>query len=107
MLVIVLVVVIDSRDVSKKHPSLAFVHVREQRPAFEQQRSKFDNEHDDEHEYDLGSKSHERHSWFGPFLVVLVVVIDSREASKKHPSIVFVHVREQRPAFDPATVKAR
>jgi hypothetical protein len=56
MLVIVLVVVIDSRDVSKKHPSLAFVHVREQRPAFEQQRSKFDNEHDDEHEHDSGTK---------------------------------------------------
>ena len=52
MLVIVLVVVIDSRDVSKKHPSLAFVHVREQRPAFEQERSKFDNEH----EHDSGTK---------------------------------------------------
>jgi len=57
VLVIVLVVVIDSRDVSTKHSSLAFVHVREQRPAFEQQRSKLDNEHDDEHEHDLGSKA--------------------------------------------------
>ena len=56
MLVIVLVVVIDSLDVRTKHPSLVFVHVREQRPAFEQQRSKFDNEHDDEHEHDSGTK---------------------------------------------------
>jgi len=69
VLVIVLVLVIDSRDVSKKHPSLAFVHVREQRPAFEQQWSKLDNAHDDEHEHDSGSKRHERQSWFAPLLV--------------------------------------
>ena len=51
--------------------------------------------------------------WPPPFsllvvlVIVLVLVIDSRDVSTKHPSLVFVHVREQRPAFEPATVKAR
>jgi len=74
-----------------------------ERPAFDQQRSKLDNEH----KHDLGSKSHERQSWLAPlFGLLVVIVIDSLEVSAKHPSLVFVHVRQQRPAFDPATVKS-
>jgi len=64
-----------------------------------------------DYKHDLGNKSRERQSWFAPLLVVLVIVlalvIDSRDVSTKHPSLAFVHVREQRPAFDPATLKAR
>jgi len=44
-----------------------------ERPAFDQQRSKLDNARDDEHEHDLGSKSHERQSWLTSLLVVLVI----------------------------------
>jgi hypothetical protein len=50
------VLVLDSRDVSKKHPLLLSFMFLQERPAFDQQRSKLDNEHDDENEHDWGSK---------------------------------------------------
>jgi hypothetical protein len=105
--VIVIVLVIDSREASKKHPSLGFVHVLRQRPAFAQKRSKLDNEH----EHDSGSKAMNDNLGFCPLyfvlVIVLVLVIDSRDVSKKHPSLAFVDVLQQRAAFDPETVKAR
>jgi hypothetical protein len=58
VLVIVLVLVIDSRDVSKSTRgclrSRLFSHSD---PLFTQQRSKLDNEHDDENENDSGSEA--------------------------------------------------
>ena len=40
------------------HPSLpSFTSVLPERPAFDQQRSKLDNEHDDENENDSGSEA--------------------------------------------------
>jgi len=68
-------------------------------PLLSQQRSKLDNEDDDDDEHD-SKKSHQRESWFAPLLVLLLLVIDSRDVSTKHLSLVFVHVREQRPAFE-------
>ena len=41
----------------KKSSAAAFVHVLPQRPAFDQQQSKLDNEHDDENEHDSGARS--------------------------------------------------
>jgi len=56
VLVIVLVLVIDSLEVSKKHPSLPSFKFSHSDPLLTtQQRSKLDNEHDDEH--DLGSEA--------------------------------------------------
>jgi len=56
-----------------------------------------------DYKHDLESKNHERQAWSTP----LLVVIDSRDVSTKHPSLVFVQVRERRPAFGQATCKAR
>jgi hypothetical protein len=41
----------------QKSSAAAFVHVLPQRPAFDQQQSKLDNEHDDENEHDSGARS--------------------------------------------------
>jgi hypothetical protein len=43
----VVVLVIDSREVSQKHPLLAFVHLASSDPFLTQQRSKLDNEDED------------------------------------------------------------
>jgi len=77
-------------------------------PLLTQQRSKLDNENDDEKEHDLGSKSRERQSWFAPFSRARYRAGTRYrfwDVSTKHPSLAFVHVREKRPAFDPATSK--
>jgi len=67
-------------------------------PLLNQHRSKLGSEDDDD-EHD-SKKSHQRESWFAPLLVLLPLVIDSRDVSTKQLSLVFVHVREQRPAFE-------
>jgi hypothetical protein len=60
----VVVLVIDSREVSQKHPLLAFVHLASSDPFLTQQRSKLDNEDDDEYRLESRGLFWVRHEHF-------------------------------------------